>query len=84
MPARSSFWMSRSDVVDITVPLFASFAPGTSRVFAKLELGRRDGWKTLGEGHGRELSVLSASLRGVIKREGVRWVSSLRWLYEIY
>lgn len=59
-------------MVGITIPLLSSFAPGTSRVIAKVELGRRDGWKNLGEGHGRELSVVSASLRGVIKLRGLR------------
>ena len=39
---------------------------------AKVELGRRDGWKSLGEGHGRELSVLTATLRGNIRLEGLR------------
>jgi len=72
LPARGSFWTSQPDIIDMTVPLFSSFAPGTSRILAKLELGRRDGWKSLGEGHGRELSVLSASLRGSIKLKGLR------------
>lgn len=60
------------------MPLLSSFAPGTSRVVAKLELGRKDGWKSLGEGHGRELSVLTASLHGVVKLEGLRWVLTPR------
>jgi hypothetical protein len=58
----------------ITISLLSSFAPGASRVVAKVELGRRDEWKSLGEGHGRELSVLSATLRGVIKLQGLRCV----------
>jgi len=72
VPAPHSFWTRRSNVIDITVPLFSFFVPGTSHVLAKLELGRRDGWKSLGEGHGRELSVLSASLQGGVQLEGLR------------
>jgi uncharacterized membrane protein len=37
-----------------------------------VELGRRDGWRALGNGEGRELSVFSASLRGTVKRHGIR------------
>ena len=58
--------------MDLVIPLITSFTPGTSRVMAKVELGRRDGWKSLGEGHGRELSVLTATLRGNIRTEGLR------------
>jgi hypothetical protein len=72
VPAHTSFWTGRPSTVDIIVPLLSSFAPGTPHVLAKLEIGRQDGWKSLGAGHGRELSVLTASLRGNIKREGLR------------
>lgn len=65
-------WASSPSILDLVVPLLSSYTPGTSRVVAKLELGRADGWKSLGEGHGRELSVLSASLRGAIRLEGLR------------
>lgn len=60
--------------MDLTVPLLSSFAPEASRVVAKLELGRRDGWKSLGEGHGRELSVSTASLQGIVRLQGLRSV----------
>lgn len=72
-PPYSAFWISSPRTVDLTIPLLSAFTSGTSQVVGRLELGRRDEWRTLGEGHGRELSVLSASLRGVTKPEGLRY-----------
>ncbi|KAH9944031.1 uncharacterized protein BXZ73DRAFT_73667 [Epithele typhae] len=39
---------------------------------ARVELGRRDQWKTLGEGHARELAVMSGTIRGAVIRHGLR------------
>lgn len=39
---------------------------------ARIDLGRRDGWKSLGSGEGRELSVWNAALRGAVRRHGIR------------
>ncbi|KZP10541.1 hypothetical protein FIBSPDRAFT_801111 [Athelia psychrophila] len=75
-PPHSSFWITRPSSVDLTVPLLTAFTPGTSQVVGRLELGRRDEWRNLGQGHGRELSVLSVSLRGVTKPEGLRGLIS--------
>lgn len=49
-----------------------SFEAGSSNLFARVEIGRHDGWKMLGAGEGRELSVISASLRGLIVPHGIR------------
>jgi hypothetical protein len=43
-------------------------------VIANIEVGRRDHWRSLGAGEGRELSVLSANLRGTLRHKGVRCV----------
>jgi len=51
-----------------------NFVTGANMVIAKLDLGRRDGWKGIGRGEGRELSVYSATLRGTLKHRGVRYV----------
>lgn len=75
-PSRFSFWTSRPDYVDLTIPLLSAFTAGTTHVVGRLELGRRDEWRTLGQGYGRELSVLSASLKGVTKPEGLRGLIS--------
>jgi hypothetical protein len=56
------------------VALLKSYAVGTANVLAKVQLGRQDGWKSIGHGEGREISVLSASLRGVVKHHGLRYV----------
>jgi hypothetical protein len=50
------------------------FVSGTSIMIATLHLGRNDDWKSLGEGHERELSVATASIRGHIYHHGIRCV----------
>jgi hypothetical protein len=44
---------------------------------AAVEIGRRDGWTTLGLGHGREVSIVSASLIGLAVPHGIRWVHGI-------
>lgn len=58
--------------MDVVVPLLSNLAPGTSRVIATVILGRQDGWKSLGSGEGREVTVLDAHLRGAIRYHGIR------------
>jgi len=58
----------------LKVALMDNFATGTNLVIAKIDLGRRDGWKEIGRGEGRELSVYSATLRGALRHRGVRYV----------
>lgn len=67
-----SYFYNRPGTVDLDIPLLNDFVVGTSRATAKIELGRRDYWQTLGEGHGRELAVLSGSIRGVVIYHGIR------------
>lgn len=59
-------------LIDLDVPLLSSYVPGTSHISARIDLGRKDGWKSLGTGEGRELSVWNAALRGVVRRHGIR------------
>lgn len=54
--------------------MLESFIAGTPRVVASVEIGRRDGWTTLGRGEGREVSIMSASVRGLIVHHGIRCV----------
>lgn len=58
----------------LNVPLIDNFVTGTNPVKAKIDLGRVDGWKGIGRGEGRELSVYSATLRGALRHRGVRYV----------
>lgn len=60
----------------LKVPLIDSFEIGSNPVIAKIDLGRRDGWKGIGRGEGRELSVYSATLRGTLRHRGIRGVVS--------
>ncbi|KAI0660485.1 hypothetical protein C8Q70DRAFT_54452 [Cubamyces menziesii] len=71
-----SFLYNRPGTVDLNIPMLKDFVLGTSRALARVELGRRDQWKTIGEGHGRELSVLSGYIRGVVLHHGVRGLIS--------
>jgi hypothetical protein len=74
---RSKRWTSSRDIVEFDVPLLDSYSTRATNVFAKVELGRRDGWRSIGSGEGRELSVLSSSLRGTIRHHGIRQVTSI-------
>ena len=64
-------------MTEVTIPLLSNFEVGISNVVAHVEVGRKDQWKTLGTGEGRELSVLTAFLRGVVVHKGLRYVYSL-------
>ncbi|KAJ6509392.1 hypothetical protein C8R47DRAFT_1208580 [Mycena vitilis] len=72
IPPRVSFISSRPAVVDVHISLLTAHAPGASRVIATVEVGRRDNWKSLGTEQGRELSVVAASLQGVVVHHGIR------------
>ncbi|CAK5264588.1 unnamed protein product [Mycena citricolor] len=61
-----------SSEISIRVPVLSSYAAGTSKLAVHIEVGRRDNWKTLGTGQGRELSVTSASLHGTVVHHGIR------------
>ena len=73
-PLYSVTYLLRPGTSKLKVPLVDNFATGSSLVIAKIDLGRRDGWKGIGRGEGRELSVYSATLRGTLKHRGVRFV----------
>ena len=72
-PKRATFSFSAIPrLVDLELPLLSSYVPGSSKMNARIDLGRRDGWKSLGSGEGRELSVWNAALRGAVRRHGIR------------
>jgi len=60
--------------VEMGIPLLSSYSLGVTNVVAHVELGRADQWRTLGSGQGRELSVLSGLLRGVVVHRGFRGI----------
>ena len=85
LPPISRFWsfLSSSNVVEFDVPLLTSYTPAVSNLLAYIQLGRQDGWRNVGRGEGREISVLAASLRGVVKHQGVRCVVFV-WFLCVY
>ncbi|KAJ6604508.1 hypothetical protein DFH09DRAFT_1122928 [Mycena vulgaris] len=72
IPPRVSFYSRAPAVLDVHVPLLTAYSTGASHVIASVQVGRRDGWKSLGNEQGRELSVVAASLRGVVVHHGIR------------
>ncbi len=68
-----SYLYNRPGTIDLNIQMLSNFVVGTSRALGTIELGRRDQWKTLGEGRGRELAVLSGTLRGVVLHHGLRY-----------
>ncbi|KAL1707389.1 hypothetical protein EV121DRAFT_256036 [Schizophyllum commune] len=71
-PPRSFFLFSTSLTTEISVPLLAAFTPGLTDLIASVTIGRKDNWRSIGAGEGRELSVLSATLQGTVVHQGVR------------
>ncbi|KAL4070817.1 putative adipose-regulatory protein-domain-containing protein [Scleroderma citrinum] len=77
LPLRNHYlFSSPSSSINLDIFLLPSFVPGTSRVNARVELGRHDEWRRLGRGEIRELSVVTASLKGTVLYKGVRGLVS--------
>ncbi|KAF8913004.1 putative adipose-regulatory protein-domain-containing protein [Gymnopilus junonius] len=72
LPPSSRFFFSTPMSSRISVPLLESFIAGKTSLTASIRLGREDGWKTLGAGQGREVSVTSAYLQGLVVPHGIR------------
>ncbi|KAH9982359.1 hypothetical protein BGW80DRAFT_20533 [Lactifluus volemus] len=68
----SSFRWPKPTTTTLKVPLLSRYQSHVSHVFAKIEIGRLDGWKSIGSGQGRELSVLTASIEGTVRPRGIR------------
>ncbi|THH18423.1 hypothetical protein EW146_g2554 [Bondarzewia mesenterica] len=66
----------KKNTVALDVEFLSSYVTGSSIVSAKVEVGRQDGWKSLGTGEGRELSVLLASISGTVRHKGIRGIIS--------
>lgn len=64
LPPKPSWLSGSPSAIDLDMTILSSFVAKTSDVLAFVEIGRRDGWRSLGNGQGREVSVLSAKLRG--------------------
>ncbi|KAI9513040.1 hypothetical protein F5148DRAFT_1158281 [Russula earlei] len=72
----SSFLWSNPSTMTLQIPLLSRYVSGVSRLTARVELGRQDGWKSIGSGEGKELSVLTAFIQGSVRPQGIRGVVS--------
>ncbi|KAF5374739.1 hypothetical protein D9758_000421 [Tetrapyrgos nigripes] len=72
VPPKPSWFTGTPGVVTVDVPMLSAFVPGTSYLHADVQIGRKDNWKGLGNGEQREISVVYASLKGVVNHRGVR------------
>ncbi|KAJ4485970.1 putative adipose-regulatory protein-domain-containing protein [Lentinula aciculospora] len=69
---KTSYFSSKSHLVTLEIPMLDSFVPRTKEAVVDVKIGRQDAWKDIGNGEGRELSVYSASLKGILAHKGVR------------
>ncbi|GJE87632.1 Seipin domain-containing protein [Phanerochaete sordida] len=69
-----SFVWTKPGVIELTIPMLTNVEMAKSGASAHVEIGRRDQWKTIRTGEGRELSVSSAMLRGVVVHHGLRGI----------
>ncbi|KIK70837.1 hypothetical protein GYMLUDRAFT_296633 [Collybiopsis luxurians FD-317 M1] len=72
IPPKFSFFKTNPHLVTIDIPMLDSFVPGTRQLAVDIVIGRQDIWKSIGSGEGRELSVFSASLKGILAHKGIR------------
>lgn len=71
-PSRIPFISRTPRLLEMNLPLVTKLVTGREDIYAHVELGRNDGWRSLGFGEGRELSVYSAFLRGDVHPQGLR------------
>ncbi|KLO17075.1 hypothetical protein SCHPADRAFT_822109 [Schizopora paradoxa] len=66
-----------SRVLEFVIPMLSSYYAQAENLRAYVEVGRRDGWKSLGHGEGRELSVIAAAIRGEVRPTGIKRILSM-------
>jgi hypothetical protein len=74
-PGSALPFVGKRNSFEITIPLLSAQIIGASKAVAHVEVGRKDNWRSLGSGEGRELSVLSATLKGTLRHQGLRCVN---------
>ncbi|KZS95960.1 hypothetical protein SISNIDRAFT_331847 [Sistotremastrum niveocremeum HHB9708] len=73
LPTKTWFSLSNPAVLQLDLGLLSDFVPpSSSPIDAYIELGRKDAWKSLGEGQGRELTVQHLYVKGNVKPSGIR------------
>ncbi|KAF8314311.1 hypothetical protein DL93DRAFT_2058395, partial [Clavulina sp. PMI_390] len=60
----------------VRIPLMESFSASSyaTSLRARLQVGRSDAWKGIGNGEGRELVIVEAYIRGIPRMSGIRSV----------
>ncbi|KAG8909108.1 hypothetical protein FRC01_007128, partial [Tulasnella sp. 417] len=66
-----------SGTTTITIPIFDSLVPSYDTVRAKIEVGRQDGWTTVGKGEGTEFAVAQAFIKGNVKLQGLTAIRAI-------
>lgn len=74
VPPKASWFFRNTNVINLDIALLDSFVSRTTNILAHVEIGRQDSWKSIGDGRGREVSVIAASLHGKAIPQGVRYV----------
>lgn len=82
-PRWKSIVQASGNTIILDIPLLSDFRSTSSNVLARVEIGRQDQWRSLGHGEGRELSVSSALLRGVVVHKGLRSVFSSSFFHSV-
>lgn len=74
LPPKSSLLSLRKpSTVVHHVQLLKDFVPGATRLLASVEIGRKDMWRSLGRGEGREVTIFDAYLVGDVRLSGIRY-----------
>lgn len=68
------FYSGMLSTHSIEVPLLEGFSASSylSSLRARIQVGRQDGWASVGAGHGQELVIVEAFARGLPKMSGIR------------
>ncbi|KAG8889054.1 hypothetical protein FRB98_005951 [Tulasnella sp. 332] len=77
VPYSSPLRLFTPSVTTVIIPLLDAFTLSHSTIRAKLEVGRPDSWRALGEGEGRELAVAEAYIRGSVRASGLTGILAI-------
>ncbi|KAH7104217.1 hypothetical protein BKA62DRAFT_693896 [Auriculariales sp. MPI-PUGE-AT-0066] len=65
-------WLVSPSTIQHSLLLIPEMIPTASRLLAHVEVGRKDSWRSIGTGEGREVGIVKAWLVGHVKLSGLR------------